>query len=460
MEVNSRTIQLLLQGHGKFIDQAECARQYFANHNKIKDDTGVLQRQAEAEKEIGNPLRMADNRISHNWHNLLVTQKVSYALSFPPTFDLGDKTSNARVSEVLGDQYTGTAVQLGLDASNTSVGWLHYWRGQDGSFRYHTVDPVQIIPVFSGTLDSDLVGVLRCYTMLDPEQAQHMQVCEFWDDTRVRFYRQNTYGKYAYFDYPELGREMVHGLGAVPFIPFYNNAQHMGDLPLYKDLIDAYDKVVSGFANDMEDVQEIIFVLKNYGGEDKTEFVQDLRQSKVIKVEADGGVDTIRAEIPHEARGEFLDRVHRQIFVSGMGVDPDPERFGDSSGVALKYLYSLLELKAGMMETQFRTGFAELVRAICRVEGMAEPAKIIQTWTRNMVQNDLETAQIAAQSVGVISDQTIVKNHPWVDDAEAELKQMKKEKEEAAQEQPQFQFPAQTLNGQQDGDPANGDGSE
>ena len=112
------------------------------------------------------------------------------------------------------------------------------------------------------------------------------------------------------------------------------------------------------------------------------------------------------------------------------------------------------------METQFRTGFAELVRAICRVEGMAEPAKIIQTWTRNMVQNDLETAQIAAQSVGVISDQTIVKNHPWVDDAEAELKQMKKEKEEAAKEQPQFQFPAQTINGQQDGDPANGDGSE
>ena len=91
---------------------------------------------------------------------------------------------------------------------------------------------------------------------------------------------------------------------------------------------------------------------------------------------------------------------------------------------------------------------------------MAEPAKIIQTWTRNMVQNDLETAQIAAQSVGVISDQTIVKNHPLVDDAEAELKQMKKEKEEAAKEQPQFQFTAQTINGQQDGDPADGDGNE
>ena len=103
-----------------------------------------------------------------------------------------------------------------------------------------------------------------------------------------------------------------------------------------------------------------------------------------------------------------------------MGVDPDPEAFGDSSGVALQFLYSLLELKAGMMETQFRPGFAELVRAICRVEGLAEPKTILQTWTRNMIRNDLETTQIATQSVGVISDQTILKNHPWVEDVEAE----------------------------------------
>ncbi len=454
MEVNSKTIRCLLGGHRKFIIRADEARNYFANHNRIKDDNSVVQRQSEAEIMLGNPLHLADNRISHNWHNLLVTQKVSYVLSYPPLFDLGNKTANADVAALLGDQYTATAMQLGIDASNTSVGWLHYWRGADRRFRYHTVDPVQIVPVYSGTLDSELVGVLRCYTTLDPEQGQNVQVCEFWDDTRVRFYRQNAYGNYAYFNYPEVGQEMVHGLGAVPFIPFYNNAQHTDDLPLYKDLIDAYDKVVSGFANDMEDVQEVIFVIKNYGGEGKTEFLSDLKQSKVIKVEGDGGVDTIRAEIPHEARGAFLDRIRKQIFVSGMGVDPDPEQFGNSSGVSLKYLYSLLELKAVQMETQFRTGFAELVRAACRVSGMAEPEKIIQTWTRNAIQNDLETAQIAAQSVGVISDQTVIKNHPWVEDAEAEQKQMKKEQEAAAERQPQFQFP---VNG---GDPSDGDSSK
>lgn len=126
MAVNSRTIRRLLQGHGNFIREAESARRYFVNHNRIKDDNSVVQRQTEAETALGNPLRLADNRISHSWHNLLVTQKVSYALSYPPLFDLGDKAVNQRVAEVLGDRYTTTAIQLGIDASNTSVGWLHY----------------------------------------------------------------------------------------------------------------------------------------------------------------------------------------------------------------------------------------------------------------------------------------------------------------------------------------------
>ena len=184
--------------------------------------------------------------------------------------------------------------------------------------------------------------------------------------------------------------------------------------------------------------------------------MSDLKKSKLIKVEGDGGVDTIRAEIPFEARNAFLERTRRQIFVSGMGVDPNPENFGNSSGVALKYLYSLLELKAGMMETQFRSGFAELVRAICRLEGIAQPKRILQTWTRNMVQNDLETAQIAQQSVGIISDRTILANHPWVDDAESEQKQLEKEQQAAAEKQPQFQFPPRTVQAMAAADKLNG----
>ena len=69
--------------------------------------------------------------------------------------------------------------------------------------------------------------------------------------------------------------------------------------------------------------------------------------------------------IPIEAREKFLEITRKAIFEQGMGVDPDPQKFGNTSGEALKYLYSLLELKAGLMETEFKLGFGRLVRAIC-----------------------------------------------------------------------------------------------
>ena len=63
---------------------------------------------------------------------------------------------------------------------------------------------------------------------------------------------------------------------------------------------------------------------------------------------------------------------------------------------------------------QFEKGFAKLVRVIMKFLKIAgwETKPITQTWTRNMISNDLENAQIAVESKDVISDETIVKNHP------------------------------------------------
>ena len=113
-----------------------------------------------------------------------------------------------------------------------------------------------------------------------------------------------------------------------------------------------------------------------------------------------------------------------------MGIDPDPQNFGNSSGVALQFLYALLELKSGLLETEFRPSFGRFIRCICRVLNI--PIKddvVLQTWARTKVQNDQETAQIAQQSTGIISTETIVRNHPWVKNAQDELDKLAEEKE-------------------------------
>lgn len=416
----------LLREHETVVKHGEEGQRYFENHNDIKDN-GVANFYANDRVADINPLKVADNRISHNWHNLLVNQKVAYCLSYPPIFDLGNETYNGELTALLGDDWAKDIKDLGIAASNCGIAWLHIWIDEDNKLQLATVEQKQVIPIYSSDLKKKLLQVIRYYSLVDEHGDSYLRY-EVWDEEKVQFYqKRGESGRLSPENIPELGEEMAHGFGMVPFIPFYNNGNHKNDLIMYKDLIDAYDKVFSGFNNDLDDVQEVVFVLENYGGEDKADFIQDLKEHKVIKVDADGGVNTIRAEIPYEARQSFLDATRKQIFISGMGVDPDPERFGNSSGVALEFLYALLELKAGMLETEFRTGFNALLRLIAQYKGWSI-GSIKQTWARNMIRNDQETAQIARESAAIISEKTIVSNHPWVDNPEQELKELAAER--------------------------------
>ena len=87
-------------------------------------------------------------------------------------------------------------------------------------------------------------------------------------------------------------------------------------------------------------------------------------------------------------------------------------------------------MKSGLTETEFRKGFNELVRAILNYLDKDESLKIQQTYTRNMISNDLENAQIAQASVGVIPKKYILRNHPWIDDPEEAEEEMKREENE------------------------------
>ena len=133
---------------------------------------------------------------------------------------------------------------------------------------------------------------------------------------------------------------------------------------MIKELIDNYDKVTSGLANDLEEIQDSIYVLKGYQGTDSSEFMNNLRYYKLIKVDEDGGVDKLELHIPIEAKNSHLKRLEDDIYRLGMGVDVSAEKLGNSSGVALKFIYSTLDLKADISEIQFKKSIRHLLKII------------------------------------------------------------------------------------------------
>ena len=467
LEAMKKMIKKYEPGHMEFIIKANAAERYY------KNETDVLFRKKDGNGKGGenrdvNPLRNADNRIPRNFHGLIVNQKAAYMFTAPPIFDVGNKKSNDRIAEALGDEYRKNCMDLCINAANAGVGWIHYWDG-DGGFEWAVVDSRQIIPVFDKSLKCRLMGVFRVYESMDEGTGDAYVVYEYWTETECQAFRRRVSDTvdaglmyYEMFANPENG-EMIpvygHGFGEVPFIPFYNNNIHGDDLKNIKPLIDVYDKVFSGFINDLEDVQELIFVLSGYGGTDLNGFLQDLKKYKAIKLDdaEHTGVSTLNIEIPIEARKSVLEAARKAIFEQGQGFDPQPENFGNQSGEALKFMYSLLEMKAGLTETEFQMGFAKLARAICKFYGL-ECVKVIQTWTRTCIKNDVETAQICRDSVGIVSKKTILKNHPFVEDCEKEMEQLEKEEKESQEKAELYGFPAREGQEEEgDGNVAEGD---
>jgi SPP1 family phage portal protein len=461
MEINDakKLIKEYLPGHSAFVLQADVGERYYRNENDIlfrkkKEETG--------QEQTKNPLRNADNRISHNFHGMLVNQKAAYMFTYPPLFDVGSETNNKLVSRALGAKFRKVCKKLCINASNTGIAWLHFWKGKDGKLRYDVIDSRQIVPVWTDDQERELKAALRTYNKILGDGKGYI-VYEIWTETCCESFAQEIGSNaelllfYSMLEHciidieREGSNKYEHGWGRVPLIPFLNNDMETSDLKNVKGLIDAYDKVYSGFVDDLEDIQEIIFVLSGYGGTELDEFLKDLKKYKTVKLDDDGesaGLSTLTIDIPVEAREKMLAMTRREIFEQGQGVDPQPENYGNASGEALKFMYTLLELKAGLMEIEFQISLEEFVQVICRHLGIS-CEDVQQTWTRNMVRNDKELSDICRDSVGIISQKTIVKNHPLVEDPAGELRQIEQEEDQKRQQEENMMY-GNAFRGQQE----------
>lgn len=408
------------------------AKCYYENQTDIQE-CGVTPKNYDG-NEGKDPLRSADNRLSHNFHQILVDEKVSYMFTYPIIIDVDNNSDiNKKVKSVLGKDFERKLKNIAIEASNTGVGWMHYWIDKNNDFKYEKVNSEEIIPKYSNGLEKDLESIIRVYSCKEEKEGvvdeELYTYLEYWTDSTIDIFKFQ--GGTCCGSFLE-EKHIKHELGKVPFIEFDNNSIKHSDLSKYKNQIDLYDKVKSGYANDLEDIQQIIYILENYGGADLAEFKKDLKRYKTIKTETDsagssGGVKTLQIEIPVEARKVILDILRKEIYEFGQGLQQDVESVGNASGVALKFFYRKIELKSGLMETEFRSSINKLVEAILKFLEIENYNDISQTYTRNMISNDYENAQIAQMSIGFISNKTIMKNHPWVEDADLEEEQKKKE---------------------------------
>lgn len=376
-----------------------------------------------------------NRRLAHNWHKLLVDQKTAYMTGKPIRFNADDTEVTKVINKRLGEAFDDTLCELVKGASNKGVEWVHLFIDENGQFGFAVIPAQQVIPIWDTSLQNKLVGLIRYYEVSHVVGGDEL-VIEWWNDNTVKYFNRNSSGKVSFLreECQFYRGGLGYGWGRVPFVAFKNNEEMVGDLKFYKQLIDDYDLNISDLSNNLAEIQEVVTVLKGYEGTDLREFAENLRYYKVIKVSAgDGsGVDKLEFSIPVEAKKELLDRLEENIFLFGQGVNTKTDKFGASpSGVSLKFLYSLLDLKAGITERKFIVAVKDILwflfEFITMVDGVSYDANSVAVvFGKRMILNELELSQIAVQSKDIISDRTIIAHHPWTEDVDDEIERVGK----------------------------------
>ena len=280
MEVDSmkKLLEQTQDRRNSFNEKYRKSKHYYLNENDItiKNHGESRTKEDDAGKKKNNPLRPADNRVSSNFHQLLVDQEAGYLATKPPTIDVDDDKLNQEIKNTLGDNFGLRLNELVVDAANAGVAWLHYWIDENGQFRYAIVPPDQVTPIYSSDLNRKLVALRRSYKELAPNTAKKYWVHEFWDEKTVTVFKSrdeqfddlgtidDRFTSYDVTTGIETGSSSVnhHGLGPIPFIAFPKNKEQQPDLYHYNGLIDVYDKIYNGYVNDLDDIQQIFLILK------------------------------------------------------------------------------------------------------------------------------------------------------------------------------------------------------
>lgn len=435
--IQSHNVKPMLEGQRYYLNDNDIRQR-----NKFYWDNGI--------KKIDRT--KINNKISNAWHRLLVDQKIGYLLGKNPTISTENENYSKILNVYIDDDFGKTLQDLLKNASNKGVEYLYVYIDEKGEFKNVIIPSEQIIPIYDYKFNKDLEEVIRYYSVT-VNGEEKIQV-EWYTKNLITVYLEdenNEFKKVNEQNYYYIN-EQGYNWGVVPFIEFKNNQEKTGDLKLYKDLIDVYDKVSSDASNDIEELQNSIFVLKGYESQSLREFTENLRYYKAISVSEDGDVGNLISEIPNETINKLLDRLEDNIITFGQAVNPKFDNMGNApSGIALKFMYNLLDIKAEISATEFKKGikkylwFLNAFLSLNKFKGLNEENQQVDIiFNKTILVNENELVAMAQQSKGIISDYTIIANHPWTKNVEEEQERLREQGEYVNLDTQEFEYKDET----------------
>lgn len=190
---------------------------------------------------------------------------------------------------------------------------------------------------------------------------------------------------------------------AFPIVPLWGNPMHQSEIVGMREKIDAYDFIMNGFEDDLDNAQ-IYWIIQGAGGMDDPDLMQFLDRLRTVKAAAPGdgqSISPVQIEIPHEARERLLERLEKQLYRDAMIMNPADIAGGAATATQIKAAYEPQNVKAD----QFEYCIIDFIHGILKIAGIDDKP----TFTRSVIVNTQEEIQTLVSSASYLPKEYVTR---------------------------------------------------
>ena len=384
-----------------------------------------------------------NNKIANAYANLITSTLVGYFVGEPISYTAEDGSILEELQMLF--EYNDEAdenAELAKMASIYGVAYeMLYMEKQDEGMgrpmlRFHTLDTRECIPIYDDTIEKNLISFIRYYTVEDILTEKEKLTVELITATDIKRYEASIAGGL------NLVETTPHYFGMVPIAIYKNNEELMGDFEPVLSLIDAYDTMESDTVNDFDYFVDAYLAL--YGFTADSEDIVKMKENRVLLMDEGTNAEWLIKDADDTNTENMKIRLDKDIHKFSHCPDMSDENFaGNSSGVAIQYKLLGTENLISGKERKFKRGLQQRLELISRIQGLMgenfDWRAIDISFRRNIPANLSEVATMVNELSGIVSNETLLTQVPFVDDVSAELEKLQKEEEQKKMNNPFFQ---------------------
>jgi SPP1 family phage portal protein len=396
---------------------------------------------------------LPNNQVIDNQYAKLVNQKTNYLFGQPFAIETDNEQYAELLQEVFDKKFMRTIKRSGKYAYNGGIAWLYPYYNQNGEFDFRLFPGYEILPFWADSEHEHLDGAIRLYLVAGYEGSRPVIIekVEVFDETGIHCWILD--GNKLI---PDMTKEeqdcsyvMANGQplnwSKIPLIPLKVNESEIPLLKKVKSLQDGINVMISDFENNMqEDARNTILVLKNYDGTNLGEFRKNLATYGAVKVRYDesqkGGVETLEIQVNADNYKAIIEIFKKALIENGMGYDAKDDRLsGNPNQMNIQSMYSDIDIDANDTETEYQAAFDEILWFVNAHlantgKGNFEGQKVNIIFNRDILINESEAIDNCSKSMDILSLETIIGQHPWVDDPKKELERLEEQRQKEQEE--------------------------